>query len=198
MREIRQHKLADVDIDLADRQALLKLIRHTPACQHDGVKSRTHNTGVYVTKIPQDPANNHAAIDYLEAEERGYFKLDLLNMSVYHQVKSEEHLTRLLKLEPPWSRLWTDSGWARQLVHIGNHVDLLVSMRPDSIPRLAAIVAIIRPGKAHLQNKPWPEVFASVWDGDKRDGFIFRKSHAIAYAMLIVVQMNLSHYGELE
>jgi hypothetical protein len=87
--------------------------------------------------------------------------------------------------------LWTDVDWAKQLVHVGNYFSLLTEMKPDSIPRLAALISIIRPGKAHLQNKPWAEVFASVWDGDDSKGFVFKKSHAISYAMLVSLHMNL-------
>ena len=74
---------ADIDIDFADREHALKLIRHTPARQlHQGT-ARKHNSGVYVTDIPQDPVMACAAIDYETAESRGYFKIDFLNMGVY-------------------------------------------------------------------------------------------------------------------
>ena len=64
-------------------------------------------------------------------------------------------------------------------------------MRPDTIPRMAAFIAIIRPGKAHLQNRPWSEVFESVWDGDDSRGFVFKKSHSLSYSMLVALHMNL-------
>jgi len=182
---------ADIDIDLADRSKLLTLIRHTSArILHQG-SPRAHNSGVYVTDIPYDPVNGCAAIDYETAEQRGYFKIDLLNMSVYAGIRDQLHYDALLKTTPPWSRLWTDSDWARQLVHVGNYTDLLASMRPDSIERMAAFISIIRPGKAHLQNRPWSEVFASVWDGDASQGFVFKKSHAVGYSQLVALHMNL-------
>jgi hypothetical protein len=182
---------ADIDIDLADREQLLQLIRATPARQHHQGQVRKHNSGVYVTDIPQDPVHGCAAIDYETAEQLGYFKIDLLNMSVYQLIKSPEHYEQLLAQEPPWSRLWTDSAWAQQLVHVGNYTELLRTMRPDSIPRMAAFISIIRPGKAHLQNQPWETVFASVWDGDASQGFVFKQSHAIGYATLVALHMNL-------
>jgi DNA polymerase III alpha subunit len=64
-------------------------------------------------------------------------------------------------------------------------------MKPDSIPRMAAFISIIRPGKAHLQTRPWPEVFAGVWDGDESRGYTFKKSHAVSYAALVALHMNL-------
>ena len=73
----------------------------------------------------------------------------------------------------------------------GNYTELLKSMRPDSIPRMAAFISIIRPGKAHLQNQPWDQVFESVWDGDGSRGFVFKQSHAISYAALVALHMNL-------
>jgi len=146
---------------------------------------------VYVTDIPRDPILGCATIDYREAEQRGYFKIDLLNMSVYKLIQSPEHYEHMLSQEPPWQRLWTDHVWASQLVHVGNYVDLLAAMKPDSIPRMAAFISIIRPGKAHLQNKSWTEVFESVWNGDDSRGYTFKKAHAVSYASLVALHMNL-------
>ena len=112
-------------------------------------------------------------------------------MSVYQLIKSPEHYKQMLDQEPNWSRLWTDVEWAKQLVHVGNYTELLKSMKPDSVPRMAAFISIIRPGKVHLQNKPWPEVFESVWDGDDSKGFVFKHAHAIGYAALVALHMNL-------
>jgi len=186
---------ADIDIDFANRDYVLKLIQHTPARQSNG---RKHNSGVYVTNIPQDPVNRCAALDYETAEQRGYFKLDFLNMSVYQLVQDPVHYEQMLSTTPPWERLWTDCEWARQLVHVGNYTDLLANMRPDSIPRMAAFISIIRPGKAHLQTRPWAEVFAGVWDGDDSQGFVFKKSHSISYAMLVALHMNLLNQPDVQ
>jgi hypothetical protein len=182
---------ADIDLDFADRDSVLKLILHTPARQIHQGQVRRHNSGVYVTDIPYDPVHQCSAIDYETAEQRGYFKIDFLNMSVYNLVKSPEHYDQMLAQDPPWSRLWTDSEWTQQLVHVGNYTELLKQMKPDSIPRMAAFISIIRPGKAHLQGKLWAEVFDSVWDGDNSRGFVFKRSHAISYAALVALHMNL-------
>jgi hypothetical protein len=182
---------ADIDIDVPDRSKILELIQHTPARQVVDGRPRKHNSGVYITDIPQDSEHGCAAIDYESAEQRGYFKIDLLNMSVYQLIQDPAHYEAMLSATPPWSRLWTDKPWASQLVHVGNYVDLLATMQPDSIPRMAAFISIIRPGKAHLQRKPWSEVFASVWDGDESRGYTFKKSHAVSYAALVSLHMNL-------
>jgi hypothetical protein len=112
-------------------------------------------------------------------------------MSVYQLIKSPEHYKQMLTQEPNWQRLWTDPDWAKKLVHIGNYTELLNTMRPNSIPRMAAFIAIIRPGKAHLQNLAWNQVFDSVWDGDNSQGFVFKHSHSISYAALVALHMNL-------
>ena len=182
---------ADIVIDVANRDTVLKLIHSVAASLKVDDQVRQHNSGIYVTTIPQDPINNCATIDYQEAEQRGYFKIDLLNMTVYQLIKNPEHYEQMLAQEPPWHRLWTDPQWTKQLVHIGNYTELLNIMRPDTIPRMAAIISVIRPGKAHLQKLPWDQVFAKVWDGDDSRGFIFKKSHAISYACLVALHMNL-------
>ena len=83
----------DVDIDFADRNVLLDKLKHRIAKLDTGKK---HNTGVYFTEIPHDPDTNMATIDYETAEERNYFKIDCLNVSIYKDVKDEDHLNQLM------------------------------------------------------------------------------------------------------
>lgn len=189
---------ADIDLDFANRDDVLKLIQHTPARQTVDGRVRRHNSGVYVTDVPWDPVNQCSAIDYQTAEQRKYFKIDFLNMHVYKLVQNHEHYEQMLTETPPWSRLWQDPEWAKQLVHVGNYADLLKEMKPDSIPRMAAFISIIRPGKAHLQRKTWAEVFSGVWDGDDSRGYTFKKAHAISYAALVALNMNLLNQDDVQ
>lgn len=179
---------SDIDIDFADRQAVLKHIRYVAA----SIDSDTqHNTGVYVTEIPQDPVTGRAAIDYRTAEQRGYIKLDLLNVHVYNQIAGEQELLELMQQEPPWARL-QDPEFCQQLIHIGNHYDTIQRMPEpvDTIPKLAMLLAIIRPGKRDLIGSTWAEVERSIWV-PPREGYYFKQAHAISYAHLVVVHMNL-------
>jgi len=181
---------ADIDIDFGDREQLLKLIPHTRAAMRNANPIRHHATGVYVTDVPYDPVHDMASIDYVEAEKRGYFKLDLLNVHVYQQVRDEMHLVELMR-EPDWSKL-NDKKFVEKLIHLGNHYQSLQKMPEpvNSIPRLAMFLALIRPSKKHLIGKSWKEVAKTIWDkGD--DGYHFKKSHSLAYAHLVVVHMNL-------
>ena len=181
---------SDVDIDFGSRDHLLKLIKHTRAAMRNVKPIRNHATGIYVTDIPYDPINDIASIDYTEAEKRGYFKLDLLNVHVYEKVRDEIHLIELMR-DPDWSKL-TDSKFVEQLIHLNNQFYNLQKMPEpvDSIPRLAMFLAVIRPGKKHLIGKIWSEVAKTVWDKGT-DGYVFKKAHAIAYSNLVVVHMNL-------
>lgn len=181
---------ADIDIDFADRDQALKLIRHTAARQTVDGRVRRHNSAVYVTDIPWDPVYQCAAIDYQRAQERGYFKIDFLNMHVYSLVRNREHYQQLLNQEPDWSAL-CNNPLNQQLVHVGNYTSLLKDMQPDSVIRLAALLSVIRPGKAHLQRQPWHTVLCQVWDGDSSRGFVFKRSHAVAYAHLVVLHWNI-------
>ena len=181
---------SDIDIDLGDRDKLLAVIKHVPAAMLNVSPPRKHPTGVYITDIPYDPATDMSSLHYAEAEKRGYFKLDLLNVHVYNQVKDEEHLIRLM-YEPDWSML-KNKKTVEQLIHLGNSYDLINRMPEpiDSIPRLAMFLAAIRPAKRHLIGKPWKEINNTVWDKDQT-GYSFKRSHAVAYAQLVVVHMNL-------
>jgi len=183
---------SDIDIDFADRQqALAALVQHHPAGIVRDDQLMRHNSGIYVTEIPTDPFTGIASIDYREAEQRGYVKLDLLNVNLYQQVRDEEHLESLMAQEPDWSRLY-DPEFCAQLIHIGNHYETLISMPEpvDSIPRMAMFMAVIRPAKRHLIGRNWADVAKTVWEKPD-DGYYYKRSHSCAYAHLVVVNMNL-------
>jgi len=188
---------SDVDIDLGDRDKILSLIKHTPASMRNVTPIRKHPTGVYVTEIPYDPVHQMSSLHYADAEKRGYFKLDLLNVHIYNQVRDELHLIELMG-EPDWSML-NDKDTVEKLIHLGQQYDTLKKMPEpvNSIPRLAMFLAVIRPAKRHLVGKSWKEVNESVWEKD-HTGYSFKKSHAIAYAQLVVVHMNLLKESSLQ
>jgi hypothetical protein len=185
------HRLPDVDIDFADRERVLDVMPGVAASMNEHGVVKKHNTGVYYTKIPVDPSTNMSTLDYKIAEDRGYFKLDLLNVAVYQKVKDEAHLDSLIKREPLWELLWKSREFCEQVIHIGNYYDLICKMKPDSIPRMAMLLSIIRPGKAKLQGKTWKEVSEDVWNKPEDGAYYFKKAHAVAYAHLVAVHINL-------
>ena len=185
------HRLPDVDIDFADRERVLDVMPGVAASMNEHGVVKKHNTGVYYTKIPVDPSTNMSTLDYKIAEDRGYFKLDLLNVAVYQKVKNDAHLDSLVEREPLWELLWKSREFCEQVIHIGNYYDLICKMKPDSIPRMAMLLSIIRPGKAKLQGKTWKEVSADVWNKPKDGAYYVKKAHAVAYAHLVAVHINL-------
>ena len=180
----------DIDIDTKNRSDLLKLIKHTPAGIVKDNVIKKHNTGVYVTDIPKDPLQGVSSIDYTEAEDRGYFKLDILNVSIYEDVKNEDHLLKLISAEPDWSLLG-HKEIVEQLFHVHNHFDIVSKLKPKSVEDLAAVLAIIRPAKRNLLNESWTTIREKVWEKPQDGTYFFKKSHAVGYALAIVLQLNL-------
>lgn len=182
--------MPDIDIDFADRKKVLDVIRHVPAAIKDGDSFKKHNTGVYCHEIPYNQLTDTASFDYKEAESRGYFKLDFLNVGIYKDIKDEEQLNYLLNKEPLWELLEQDD-FANLLFHVNGHGAVLRAMKPKSIEQLAAVLAMIRPAKRYLIGKDWNTVMAEIWLKPANDDYYFKKAHAIAYAAAVVVQMNL-------
>lgn len=183
---------SDIDIDFGDRSQILSKIKHIPASILRNDQLIKHNTGVYFTKIPVDPFTGYASVDHEKAEELGYIKLDFLNVSLYNKIENEKQLEILLHKEPDWQNLY-NKQFCEQLIHIGNHFDILTQMPEpvDSIPRMAMLLSIIRPAKRHLVGKTWEEIAKTVWERPIDNTYYFKKSHAVAYAHLVVVHMNL-------
>ena len=182
---------SDIDIDFADRDQVLKILDVTSASMLRDGKLVKHNSGVYATDIPVDPFTGWASLDYDVSEERGYMKLDLLNVNLYKQVKDENHLVELMR-EPDWTLL-SDRAVCEQLIHINNHYDTMMKMPEpvDSIPRLAMFLSVIRPAKKHLIGKTWKDVAKDVWVKPTDGSYYFKHSHSISYAQLVVVNLNL-------
>lgn len=183
---------SDIDIDFGNRDEAIKILECTPASILRDSKLTKHNTGIYVTDIPKDPFTGMSSIDFNTAEDLGYAKLDFLNVSLYSQIKSEQHLIDLMSKEPDWVKLY-DPEFCAKLIHIGNHYDTLLKMGDvvDSIPRMAMFLSVIRPAKRHLIGKQWAEIAKTVWEKPSDNSYYFKKSHAIAYANLVIVNMNL-------
>lgn len=182
--------MPDVDIDFFDRDGVLKLFKHTPATIEKDDKVEKHKTGVYFHAVPEHPVTGHASIDYKKAEDRGYFKIDMLNVNIYKHVKSEQELVELMIQEPDWDML-KDATVVEQLFHLNGHFKIVSQLEPRTIEQLAAVLAIIRPAKRYLMYKDWTDIMKEVWVRPSDGSYFFKKSHAVAYAQAIVVQMNL-------
>jgi DNA polymerase III alpha subunit len=182
--------MPDIDIDFADRALALEQFKHVTAAIDENGTFKKHNTGVYCTSVPSNPLTGLSTIDYKTAEDRGYFKIDFLNVSVYEKVKDRNHLKTLMETEPLWDLLLQDD-FTDLLFHVNGHGSLLKQMKPSSIEELAMCLALIRPAKRYLIGKEWTEIKTEIWEKPTNGEYYFKKAHAVAYAHVIVVQMNL-------
>lgn len=151
-----------------------------------------HNCGVYFQNIAKDSVTDLAAIPYEEAEVLGYFKIDFLKLSLLDQCTSKQQIRQLISKTPNW-KLLNDRKIVEQLFQIHNHYDLIQQISPTSVIELADVIALVRPGKKELlkqylsnRDKTRPLLYSKT-----KDGYYFKKSHAISYALTIVLQLHL-------
>lgn len=180
----------DIDIDTPDRNKILELFPHTPAMIVKNNRKTKHNTGVYFHKVPVDPFTGYCNIDYEKAEDLGFFKIDLLNLNIYKSVKDENHLIELMNREPIWELLHSEE-FCDMLFQLRGHHKICETMKPDSVEKLAAVLAMIRPAKNYLIGKDWDTIFSEVWQPPEDGSYYFKASHSISYAMTVIVHMNL-------
>jgi DNA polymerase III alpha subunit len=95
-----------------------------------------------------------------------------------------------METEPLWDLLEQEE-FVNLLFHVNGHGSILQKMKPKNVEQLAAILAMIRPAKRYLIGKDWITVMTEVWTKPENNEYYFKKSHATAYAVAIVVQMNL-------
>lgn len=179
----------DIDIDVGNRDQLLKLIKHTPASMDRDGHVTKHNTGIYVNPVPSDPITGLCNIPYEQAEDLGYIKLDILNVHVYNQIRDPAHLDQLVATEPVWDLL-RDRDFVSKLIHVNGHYDLLQQHFPDTMDKLAMVLALIRPSKRYLIGRTWRQINQEIWD-KPAEGYYFKKAHATSYAQLVMVHINL-------
>lgn len=182
----------DVDIDVFGRERILDGLEcvYGRIDRPNGTADK-HLTGVYFQNIPRDPVSNISTIDHKVAAEYGYFKIDFLNVNMYEGVRNETHLLELLDREPPWD-FFEYQEITDRLFHLNGHSNLLKKYKPQSVEDLAMILAIMRPGKAYLQNSSWEKIRKEVWEknpGD--DSYQFKRAHALSYSLAILVNLNL-------
>lgn len=156
-----------------------------------------HPAGAYLQNIAKDKVTGLAAIPYKEADEMGYFKIDFLHLSVLDYFGTKEEIRALLKVEPDWSLL-QDEEQVKKLFQIHNHFEIIKLTKPTTVEELADTIALIRPGKRQLQHaytKNKQLVRQELYRRPDDDQYYFKKSHSIAYALTIVLQLHLIKGG---
>lgn len=189
----------DVDIDVPTSFEALKLFPNwiRASVVRDG-KLTGHPCGVYPQTIAQDPLTKFAAIPYDQADDFGFLKVDFLHVSAYNSFGTREEIEELVRLEPNWSLLQLDSTHPK-LFQLAKHGEMLKNIRPKNILELADCMALIRPGKKTLiglYTKAREQARMALYAKDD-NGYAFKKSHALAYAYIVVLQLHQIERGKL-
>ena len=190
-------EIPDLDMDMSQktRDTMVQTLYHIPASKLNDKGINPHGVGVYLCNIPYDRLTGLASIDYKRAEEEfGYVKLDWLHNTIYDRFENRNELLGAMNTEPKWELLYKQDV-IEQLPHINNYYTLINQLpRIDSIEKLAMFIAIIRPGKKYLidilQNtRKWESIEDRIWLKEDT-GYQYKKSHAIAFALSITVDMT--------
>lgn len=160
-------------------------------------KMKKHPAGVYFQNMPTDVVSGLAAIPYKEAEKESFFKVDFLHLGLLSEFRSKKEIRSLLKLEPDWSILLNSSNY-NELFQISRHYETVSKIRPTSIEELADCIALIRPGKNNIRyeyikasKEERKKMRSLLYQKPQNGGYYFKKSHAHAYAMTVVLQMHI-------
>lgn len=184
----------DIDISQKSRDAMIKELHHIPASKINDKGIFPHGVGIYFCDIPQDRITGLSSIDYKHAEEDlGYIKMDFLHNTIYDNFESREQIIDIVNKEPNWNLLYKKEI-VEQLPHINNYYTLINQMPLiDSVEKLAMFIAVIRPAKKYLIDEVikngWDSIIDKIWIKEN-DGYMYKKSHAIAYSLAITVAMN--------
>jgi len=190
----------DVDIDFrTDFDPLDHFPEAVRASRVQDDVLKPHTAGAYFQAMAKDKLTGLAAIPYEEAEELGYFKIDFLHLSFLDNFENKDEIRTLLKRDPDWLLLQSPDAVSK-LFQLHNHFELVSKVKPQSVQELADCIALIRPGKRYLlnaylkdRNALRKELYTKPDDGRAW----FKKPHAIAYALTIVLQLHLIKAGAL-
>lgn len=186
----------DIDIDVSDvelaRSILPESIR---ASMVEAGTLKPHLVGIYMQNMPVDHITGLAAIPYDLADDYGFKKIDILHLSILENFDNKTQIRKLLKKTPDW-KLLLDDEVIPKLFHLSKHGDTLKKIKPSNIEELADTLALIRPNKKNLidkYRKNATEVREVLYK--KVDASDLRRSHAIPYAQIIVLQLHLIKAG---
>lgn len=192
------YKLADIDIDVGNRSNVITALDmpYTFASQEVNANSISpHLVGLYFNDITKDLLSNYATLDYKQAAEIGFMKIDILPNHIYDNFKNRKEIEESVSKEPNWDLLYKEEIFST-LPQISGYSALLNDLpKIDSIEKLAMFIAIIRPSKKYLipilkKAQDWNSILDEIWLKSDTDEYQFKKSHAIAYALSIIALIN--------
>lgn len=186
--------MTDIDIDFPSKFDPRTIFPQSiPASMVKNGELVKHPCGHYFQSIPIDQLTSLSAIPYEEAEVLGYMKIDFLHLSLLDSFDSKEEIRRLMNTDPDWNLL-QQRHQVEKLFQLHNHYDMLQLIQPKSVQELADCLTLIRPAKKHLlaqylRNRE--KVRAEYLYQKEGKSYSFKRSHAISYALTIVLQLHL-------
>lgn len=157
-----------------------------------------HPCGTYFQNIPKDPSTGFSAIPYDIAEELDFVKIDFLHLNLLDSFGSRQEIEDLLEIEPDWTLL-TMPSVVNKLFQVGKHGKMLIDLAPKSIEELADAIAMTKPAKRFLLDLYKRDRDAARKELYKieKESYGYKKAHALAYALNIVLQLHLISAGLL-
>jgi hypothetical protein len=188
----------DIDIDTQSSFNPLDIFPEAVrASLYKDKKLNPHPCGVYFQTVPKDPITGLSAVPYETAEDLDCFKIDFLHLHVYDHFTSSEEIRELIKHDPDWGLLKIPSV-VLKLFQLSKHFDIIDQIKPSSVLEVADCLALIRPQKRfmlkyYLQDPS--NARRDLYRQDADSGYAFKKAHAVAYALVIVLQLHLIKAG---
>lgn len=186
----------DIDIDFPTTFDKCKVFSEiTCASMVSNGELKPHAVGAYFQNVPKDKAtgSNLCAIPYKEAAKLGIMKIDFLHLNLLDGYTSKDEIREVISNEDyNWDAL-QDEKVVSQLFQISGHIEIIKLIKPRSVEQLADCVAIIRPTKRKLLDqylKDPVSVRPKLFRQPGEDKSAFKKSHATAYALTILLQLN--------
>lgn len=182
----------DVDIDVNSSVKRESYGTRAMVYNSETLRILPHPSGVYLEEVPVDRITGLCSFDYNYGDEAGFSKIDILTNKSYDLFSSKQDLLRSLNQKVDWNWLM-DEDFVAKLPHIANHFDTLTKIKPETIEELADTIALIRPAKIGLiriYRKNTIAVRKRLYSRPLDGSAYFKKSHAIAYASMIVAVMN--------
>lgn len=190
----------DIDIDVKTGTDKDAFGVRSYVYNEEKLKLIPHSSGYFLPSadltgddIPIDPVSGLSALDADEGEELGFFKVDLLTNTSYNMFGSKDEVLKAMDVSNfDWS-VFQKKEVVEELPHINKHYSIIRQLQPQSVEDLADVLALIRPGKIDLFDDYLADKVKTrkrLYKRPSNGGMYFKKSHAIAYAMMIVVVIN--------
>ena len=190
----------DVDIDVKSGTDKDALGVRSFVYNEEKMKLIPHPSGYFlpsadltVNDVPVDPVSGLSALESKEGEDYGFFKVDLLTNTAYDRFSNKKEVLDAMDLTNFDWTIFLDKEIVETLPHINKHFSMVRQLQPQSVEDLADILALVRPGKIDLYDdylEDKEKTRKRLYKRPSNGGMYFKLSHAIAYAMMIVVGIN--------